>query len=145
MTTNSESPNLDLQRKLKLTEQEATQLRTKVQKLETENDQITNENKKLAVASARLTRKDSLTTSAENQKTLELTKLKEDITNSNEQIKQLEQKLKLVLETAADKLPPRTPKRCSDANTKFQLQVSISMIGLFCTLLLTTFSFSYRK
>lgn len=122
-TANSSSLNVDLQKKLKTFEQESAVLRTKVQSLEIENDKVTTENKKLAMAAARITRKDSLTNSADNQKSIELTKVKEELTKYEEQCKRLEEKLTLVLETAGDKLPPRTPKRCSDSNTKFQLQV----------------------
>lgn len=122
------SPNEDLQRKLNILEQDAAVLKTKVQSLEKENEKVTSENKKLAVAAARLTRKDSQYSTVENQKALELVKVKEDLTKAEDKCKLIEEKLKHVLETAADKLPPRTPKKFSDANTKFQLQVSISYI-----------------
>lgn len=108
-------------------EQETTTLRTKVLSLEQDNDKLTTENKRLAIHAAKLARKDSLTNSSENQRNgIELLKVKESLTKAEEQRAQLEEKLKIVLEVPADKLPPRTPKRCSDANTKFQLQ---RMIG----------------
>lgn len=108
-------------------EQETITLRTKVVSLEQENDKLTTENKRLAIHAAKLARKDSLTNSSENQRNgIELLKVKESLTKVEEQRAQLEEKLKTVLEVPADKLPPRTPKRCSDANTKFQLQ---KMIG----------------
>lgn len=123
--------NVELQRKLKSIEQESAVLRTKVQTLEIENDKVTTENKKLALAAARLTRKDSLTSSADSQKSIELSKLKEELIKSEEQSKRLQEKLTLVIETAAEKLPPRTPKKCSDSNTKFQLQVFKTHIKFF--------------
>lgn len=99
-----------------------------MQSLEIENDKVTTENKKLAIAAARLSRKDSLANSADSQKAIELTKLKADLNQAEDQTKLLEEKLKFVLETAADKLPPRTPKKCSDSNTKFQLQVFLNLV-----------------
>lgn len=108
-------------------EQETTALRTRVLSLEQDNDKLTTENKRLAIHAAKLARKDSLTNSSENQRNgIELLKVKESLTKAEEQRSQLEEKLKTVLELPADKLPPRTPKRYSDSNTKYQLQ---RMIG----------------
>lgn len=88
---------------------------------------MANENKRLAIHAAKLARKDSLTSSSEAQRNgIELVRVKEALTKAEEQRDQLENKLKTVLELPADKLPPRVPKKCSDNNTKFQLQ---RMIG----------------
>lgn len=114
--------------------------------MEKENEKVTSENKKLAVAAARLTRKDSQSNTVENQKALELTKAKDDLTKAEEKCKQFEEKLKTVLDAAADKLPPRTPKRFSDANTKFQLQVNIvHFIGIINTQFKHIFISDHRK
>lgn len=114
-----------MKRQLESVEQEAGLVRTKLQQLELENEKLNTENKKLALHAARQARKDSVTSAAEATKAAtELTKLKESLASVEEEKKKLETKLNNVLEMSADKLPTRVPKKCSDANTKFQLQVT---------------------
>lgn len=117
-------PSVDFKRQLECVEQEATVLRNKLVSFEAENEKLNTENKKLALHAARLSRKDSATNAADTQKTAELAKLKESLTKTEEERDRLEQRLQNVLDVPADKLPPRIPKKCSDTNTKYQLQVS---------------------
>lgn len=108
-------------------ETETNELRTKVVGLEQDNEKLSNENKRLAVHAAKLARKDSLTNSSENQRHgIELVKVRDELSKAEQQRAQLEEKLKTVLDIPADKLPSRTPKKGTDANTKFQLQKMIS-------------------
>ena len=121
--SSSISESVDFKRQLEMVEQEATILRNKVLSLEQETEKLSNENKKLALHAAKLTKKDSLTNSAENQKSLELVKVKDSLSKAEEEKAKLEEKLKNILEIPVEKLPARVPKKYSDTNTKYQLQV----------------------
>lgn len=110
-------------KKLETLEKDANDLRTKMQVLELDNEKISNENKKLALHAARLARKDSNST-ADKDKAAELIRLKESFSKLEKEKLDLDQKLKIVLEVPADKIPPRVPKKFTDASTKLQLQVN---------------------
>lgn len=109
-------------KKLESLEKEAEQLRSKMQVIELDNEKIGNENKKLALHAARLARKDS-NSSMDKEKAAELIRLKESFGKLEKEKTELDQKLKVILEIPADKIPPRVPKKFSDASTKVQLQV----------------------
>lgn len=116
----SDAQNVDLKRQLDSVEQEASVLRTKVFSLEQDNEKMANENKKLALHAARLSRKDSI---GDKDKNVELVKLKDSVTKLEKTKEELENKLKLILDAPADKLPQRVPKIFSENSTKLQLQV----------------------
>lgn len=118
----SDAQNVDLRRQLDSVELEASVLRTKVLSLEQDNEKMANENKKLALHAARLSRKDSI---GDKDKNAELAKLKDSVTKLEKTKDELESRLKVILDTPADKLPQRTPKIYSDSSTKVQLQVCV--------------------
>lgn len=107
-------------------EHEASVLRTKVLSLEQDNEKLGNENKKLALHAARLSRKDSV---GDKDKNAEIVKLKDTIAKLEKTKDELDNKLKTILETPADKLPQRTPKIFSDSTTKVQLQVTLNTLS----------------
>lgn len=117
-------------KKLETLEKEAENLRSKMQVLELDNEKIGNENKKLALHAARLARKDS-NTLMDKDKAAELIRLKESFGKLEKEKSELDEKLKVILEIPADKIPPRVPKRFSDASTKVQLQVRRTLIQLY--------------
>lgn len=96
--------------------------------MEQENEKVSIENKRLAVHAAKLSRKDSVSSLVDNQKNAELLKVRETLAKAEDEKSKLEVKLKTILETPVDKLPARVPKKYSDVNTKFQLQVNLKTI-----------------
>lgn len=111
---------VDLKQQLDSVEHEASVLRTKVLSLKQDNEKMANENKKLALHAARLSRKDSI---GDKDKNAELVKLKDTVSKLEKTKEELENKLKTILDTPADKLPKRIPKIFSESSTKLQLQV----------------------
>lgn len=113
----SEQTTIDVKRQLQIIDQEAAVMRTKIISLEQENEKILSENKKLQVQAARsVIRKDSLVGNG----TVEL---KEQMIKLEKERDELSVKLKKVLDDAADKMPPRNPKKVTDMHTKLQLKV----------------------
>lgn len=113
----SEQTTIDVKRQLQIIDQEAAVMRTKIISLEQENEKILSENKKLQVQAARsVLRKDSLVGNGNGE-------LKEMMIKLEKERDELSIKLKKVLDDAADKMPPRNPKKVTDMHTKLQLKV----------------------
>lgn len=113
----SEQTTIDVKRQLQIIDQEAAVMRTKIISLEQENEKILSENKKLQVQAARsVLRKDSLVGNGNGE-------LKEMMVKLEKERDELTIKLKKVLDDAADKMPPRNPKKVTDMHTKLQLKV----------------------
>lgn len=111
----SEQTTIDVKRQLQIIDQEAAVMRTKIISLEQENEKILSENKKLQVQAARsVLRKDSLVGNGNNEMMIKLEKERDELSI----------KLKKVLDDAADKMPPRNPKKVTDMHTKLQLKVT---------------------
>lgn len=115
----SEQTTIDVKRQLQIIDQEAAVMRTKIISLEDENEKILTENKKLQMQAARIAlRKDSLVGNGNGE-------LKEMMVKLEKERNELSVKLKKVLDDAADKMPPRNPKKVTDMHTKLQLKVYI--------------------
>uniref|UniRef100_A0A0A1XD22 Myosin-11 n=1 Tax=Zeugodacus cucurbitae TaxID=28588 RepID=A0A0A1XD22_ZEUCU len=110
--------NVDAKRQLKLVEQEAAVLRTKISTLESENEKLLKDNKRMQLQALRKsTSQDKNGTNGE-----ELTKLKESLEKIERERNELDGKLKLILQEAEEKLPARTPKRVTDLTPKNHLK-----------------------
>lgn len=110
--------NVDVKRQLKLVEQEAAVLRTKISTLESENEKLLKDNKRMQLQMLRKsTSLDKNGLSGE-----ELTKLKESLEKIERERNELEDKLKCMLQQAEEKLPARTPKRVTDLTPKNHLK-----------------------
>lgn len=115
-----EALNIDLKHQLQVSEQETNILRTKINGLEQENDKLLAEIKKNQLQTSKSFLKGTNST-ANNKENDNSKVVLEELKNENEKLKS---KLK-ILESSLIKLPERTPKICSDSNTKFQLKVGI--------------------
>ncbi|XP_075151652.1 uncharacterized protein LOC142225696 isoform X2 [Haematobia irritans] len=115
-STATSGAGLNSKRQLDMVEQEAVVLRSKITALETENERIQKENKKLQLTSLRKT------SSSENGNLGELSKLKQQLLTVEEERDNLQTKLKLVLQDANTKLPPRAEIRVTDLTPKNQLK-----------------------
>ncbi|XP_011190178.2 myosin-11 isoform X5 [Zeugodacus cucurbitae] len=110
--------NVDAKRQLKLVEQEAAVLRTKISTLESENEKLLKDNKRMQLQALRKsTSQDKNGANGE-----ELTKLKESLEKIERERNELDGKLKLILQEAEEKLPARTPKRVTDLTPKNHLK-----------------------
>lgn len=113
----SEQTTIDVKRQLQIIDQEAAVMRRKIISLEDENEKILSENKKLQMQAARSAlRKDSLVGNGNGE-------LKEMMVKLEKERDELSVRLKKVLDDAADKMPPRNPKKVTDMHTKLQLKV----------------------
>uniref|UniRef100_A0A034V6P3 Uncharacterized protein n=1 Tax=Bactrocera dorsalis TaxID=27457 RepID=A0A034V6P3_BACDO len=110
--------NIDAKRQLKLVEQEASVLRTKISTLESENEKLLKDNKRMQLQALR--KSTSLDKNGANGE--ELTKLKESLEKIERERNELDGKLKVILQEAEEKLPIRTPKRVTDLTPKNHLK-----------------------
>ncbi|XP_011214884.2 myosin-11 isoform X4 [Bactrocera dorsalis] len=110
--------NIDAKRQLKLVEQEASVLRTKISTLESENEKLLKDNKRMQLQALR--KSTSLDKNGANGE--ELTKLKESLEKMERERNELDGKLKVILQEAEEKLPIRTPKRVTDLTPKNHLK-----------------------
>lgn len=106
---------------MEIVEQEATVLRTKLQKLEQENDKLQTENKKLSVQAIRSVKKEQEKPAG----TADVNKIKEELKLMELERDELKEKLKSFMEASIKKLPDRTPKKYSESLTKSQIKVRI--------------------
>ncbi|XP_054742025.1 myosin-9 isoform X1 [Anastrepha obliqua] len=117
-STLPQDTNIDTKRQLKLVEQEASVLRTKITTLESENEKLLKDNKRMQLQALRKTT--SLEKNGTNSE--ELTKLKESFESMERERNELDGKLKRILLEAEEKLPVRTPKRVTDLTPKNHLK-----------------------
>ncbi|XP_053961518.1 myosin-9 isoform X4 [Anastrepha ludens] len=117
-STLPQDANIDTKRQLKLVEQEASVLRTKITTLESENEKLLKDNKRMQLQALRKT--SSLEKNGTNSE--ELTKLKESFESMERERNELDGKLKRILLEAEEKLPVRTPKRVTDLTPKNHLK-----------------------
>ncbi|XP_018783363.1 PREDICTED: calponin homology domain-containing protein DDB_G0272472 isoform X5 [Bactrocera latifrons] len=110
--------NIDAKRQLKLVEQEASVLRTKISTLESENEKLLKDNKRMQLQALR--KSTSLDKNGANGE--ELTKLKESLEKMERERNELDAKLKVILQEAEEKLPIRAPKRVTDLTPKNHLK-----------------------
>ncbi|XP_012155212.1 myosin heavy chain, skeletal muscle isoform X2 [Ceratitis capitata] len=110
--------NIDSKRQLKLVEQEASVLRTKITTLESENEKLLKENKRMQLQALR--KSTSLEKNGTNGE--ELAKLKVSLETMERERNELDSKLKRILQEAEEKLPMRTPKRVTDLTPKNHLK-----------------------
>ncbi|XP_050319336.1 myosin-11 isoform X4 [Bactrocera neohumeralis] len=110
--------NIDAKRQLKLVEQEASVLRTKISTLESENEKLLKDNKRMQLQALR--KSTSLDKNGANGE--ELTKLKESLEKMECERNELDAKLKVILQEAEAKLPIRAPKRVTDLTPKNHLK-----------------------
>uniref|UniRef100_W8ADF4 Uncharacterized protein n=1 Tax=Ceratitis capitata TaxID=7213 RepID=W8ADF4_CERCA len=110
--------NIDSKRQLKLVEQEASVLRTKITTLESENEKLLKENKRMQLQALR--KSTSLEKNGTNGE--ELAKLKVSLETMERERNELDSKLKRILQEAEEKLPIRTPKRVTDLTPKNHLK-----------------------
>lgn len=118
---NSDTQTINFKRKMEIVEQEATVLRTKLQKLEQENDKLQTENKKLSVQAIRSVKKEQEKPAG----TADVNKIKEELKLMELERDELKEKLKSFMEASIKKLPERTPKKYSESLTKSQIKVRI--------------------
>ncbi|XP_036321036.1 myosin-7B isoform X1 [Rhagoletis pomonella] len=110
--------NIDAKRQLKLVEQEASVLRSKITTLESENEKLLKDNKRMQLQALR--KSSSLDKNGTNGE--ELTKLKESLESMERERNELDGKLKRILLESEQKLPTRTPKRVTDLTPKNHLK-----------------------
>lgn len=103
-----------------MVEQEATVLRTKVQKLEQENDKLSADNNKLALQAARR----AISKETDKSGGVDVNKIKEELKLMELDRDELKEKVKKFMDIPNGKLPERVPKKYSEALTKIQLKVS---------------------
>ncbi|XP_053677295.1 myosin-2 heavy chain [Anopheles nili] len=112
--TLTEQQALNLKRQLQVVEQEATVLRAKTQSLEQENEKCLAEIKKLQAGP-----KPSATSAADTKK------LTDTVDQLEKEKKDLEARLRRIVQESTGQLPVRTAKNPTDMHTKLQLKKMI--------------------
>lgn len=119
----SDTQTINFKRKLEIVEQEATVLRTKMNKYEQENEKLTVENKKLSMQAIRNSSGGPKKDQDRSPATVEVNKIKEELKLMELERDELKEKVKLFMEASIKKLPMRSPKKYSDDMTKPQVKV----------------------
>lgn len=117
---NSDTQTINFKRKMETIEQEATVLRSKLQKVEQENEKLQTENKKLTITAVRAAKKEP----EKSGSAADINKIKEELKLLELERDELKEKVKSFMEASIKKLPERTPKKYSDSLTKPQVKVT---------------------